>query len=155
MNEDALIRRGWESEVFYRPMSAMTAYLLADVERMDGNGLSPDLMPVDCESFVDAFDLVYNRLTEMSHEDAKAAIREQAGHFDILQSYLDWVANRSLLDASREMCERLVQARNRVQYELGRLRIVYIAPQGGRPGYWTVLGERVVLPAVPDYPPPA
>ena len=155
MTEDALIRPGWESEIFYRPMSAMTRYLEADVERMDGYGLSPDLMPVDGEAFIAALDLVYNRLAGMTHDDARAAIWAQVGHFSLLQDYLDWVAKRSLRDASPELCQRLVEARSRVQYELGRLRIVYIAPQGGWPGYWTVLGERVVLPSAPDYPPAA
>lgn len=155
MNEDALIRPGWESTIFYRPMSAMTRYLEADVERRNGHGLSPDLMPIDGEAFIDALDLVYNRLTAMTHDEVKGAILAQSGHFTLLQDYLDWIAKRSLRDASPELCQRLVEARSRVQYELGRLRIVYLAPQGSWPGYWTVLGERVELPTAPDYPPTA
>lgn len=166
MSEDALLRNGPERAVFYRPLKGMTRYLQAEGKLYEARynkrahgepigdaGLSPDLQPVDEEAFIEALDLVYDRLAGMTHEDAKAAIRAQAGHFDILQDFLNWTAKLSLRDASPEMCRRLVEARSRVQYELGRLRIVYIAAQGGWPGYWTVLGERIVLPTCPDFPP--
>ena len=147
-----LIRRQ-DARVFFAPLLDAARYFGAVVDRAEGSVVPPEaLRPLDPELFIEAFELVTERLGSMDKVAAYSAMRDWLQPFETLQLYFAY-AQRAAEHATPNAAHRLATALAAVHRELARLGIVYLAPEGDMPGGWTVLGDEIKLPSAPDYPP--